>query len=456
MSKSLNSKRCGVSASRSLGPISGSASIIENTWSMASRSSFADSNEAATIRSSRSRRPASRRAWRRGRRRAAGVAAAGVAAARLGAAGGVAPASRRRLRGAPAGFFAAADRLAAGFFAAAAACAARPDASPRCAWRAALALRGRLALRRVASRPACAWPCSRAWPPASWSRRGARRRSRLLRRGRFGRTSSCATREASASTSARSFLTSSRTRMSSSVLRTRPAAAAISSTISRVRSRVDCAPSADADSVRSTAARTAAMASASPALLSFFFFLSFLAMARECYAFFLAARLRAGLGGAVVDREPLLLARDRRRARVERLVDELAQLALDGGEPIGERRARVPRRRPRKLLAQPVDAVLEPVERLLDALQPRADRAQPARQPVDVGRRRQVERAHRRLLRVDGLLARGERSRDRAVDQRVLEQVGSELAERLLALARQPIAQALASSSAIVATPYRT
>ena len=86
--------------------------------------------------------------------------------------------------------------------------------------------------------------------------------------------------------------------MSSSVLRTRPAAAAISSTISRVRSRVDCAPSADAESVRSTAARTAATASASPALLSFFFFLSFFAMARELYDFFLAARLRAGLGGA--------------------------------------------------------------------------------------------------------------------------------------------------------------
>src|SRR5262245_61924316 len=45
-SKSLNSKRCGVSASRRLGPISGSASISENTLSMTSRSSFADSNEA--------------------------------------------------------------------------------------------------------------------------------------------------------------------------------------------------------------------------------------------------------------------------------------------------------------------------------------------------------------------------------------------------------------------------
>src|SRR6185503_17485480 len=47
-SKSVNSKRWGVSASRSSGPISGSRSIIANTSSMHSRSSRADSNEAAT------------------------------------------------------------------------------------------------------------------------------------------------------------------------------------------------------------------------------------------------------------------------------------------------------------------------------------------------------------------------------------------------------------------------
>src|ERR671911_711869 len=45
-SKSLNSNCWGVSASRSLGPISESASIIVKTASMTSRSSFADSNEA--------------------------------------------------------------------------------------------------------------------------------------------------------------------------------------------------------------------------------------------------------------------------------------------------------------------------------------------------------------------------------------------------------------------------
>ena len=63
--------------------------------------------------------------------------------------------------------------------------------------------------------------------------------------------------------------------MSSSVPRTLLAAAAMSSTISRVRSRVDAAPSADAWRVRSTAARTAARASVSTPLSSFLSFLSF-------------------------------------------------------------------------------------------------------------------------------------------------------------------------------------
>ncbi len=119
----------------------------------------------------------------------------------------------------------------------------------------------------------------------------------------------------------------------------------------------------------------------------------------------------------------------------------LRQLALDGARAGRRRRVRCRARRFRAG-GQLVDAVLQAVERLLDALQPRAHGAQPARQPVDVGGRRQVERAHRRLLRVDRLLACRERPRDRAVDQRVLEQVGGELAERLLALARQPVAQA--------------
>src|SRR6188472_2350159 len=45
-SKSVNSNCCGVSASRSLGPMSGSVSINVKILSMTSRSSLADSNVA--------------------------------------------------------------------------------------------------------------------------------------------------------------------------------------------------------------------------------------------------------------------------------------------------------------------------------------------------------------------------------------------------------------------------
>jgi len=69
----------------------------------------------------------------------------------------------------------------------------------------------------------------------------------------------------------------------------------------------------------------------------------------------------------------------------------------------------------------------------------------------------QVQRAHRGLLRVDRLLACGEGPRDRGVDHGILEQIGRELAERLLALSRQPVPQA---GALIVChrrpTPYRT
>ena len=72
--------------------------------------------------------------------------------------------------------------------------------------------------------------------------------------------------------------------------------------------------------------------------------------------------------------------------------------------------------------------VLEPVERVLDALEPLGDRAQPARQALDVGGGRDVERAHRRLLRLDRLLARLESAGDRAVDHRVGDQLLGDLA----------------------------
>src|ERR1700754_4869677 len=63
--------------------------------------------------------------------------------------------------------------------------------------------------------------------------------------------------------------------MSSRVPSTLLAAAAMSSTISRVRSRVELAPSAEACRARSTVERTAARASASTPLSAFLSFLSF-------------------------------------------------------------------------------------------------------------------------------------------------------------------------------------
>ena len=89
------------------------------------------------------------------------------------------------------------------------------------------------------------------------------------------------------------------------------------------------------------------------------------------------------------------------------------------------------------------EPLLEPVERVLDPLEPLRHRAQPPREPLDVGRRRDVERPHRDLLRLDRLLASLEGARDRAVDDGVRDQLLGDLAEGLLALAREPSFDAL-------------
>src|SRR5262245_24827089 len=108
-SKSENSNRCGVSASRSLGPISGSASISEKILSITSRSSLADSNEALMAQEP----PAAGFG-------AAGLASGGVVAAGLAGAGAAGFAGAAAGLAAAAGFFAGARlRGAAGFFAAA-------------------------------------------------------------------------------------------------------------------------------------------------------------------------------------------------------------------------------------------------------------------------------------------------------------------------------------------------
>ena len=87
--------------------------------------------------------------------------------------------------------------------------------------------------------------------------------------------------------------------------------------------------------------------------------------------------------------------------------------------------------------------VLEPVEGVLDALEALGDRAQPPRQPLDVGGRRDVQRAHRRLLRLHGLLAGLEGAGQRPVHHRVRDQLLGDLAERLLALAREAVDERL-------------
>src|SRR3954464_4608436 len=114
-SKSVNSNRCGVSASRSLGPMSGSASIIEKTWSMTSRSSFADSISAAMAQELAGGFAGV------GAEGAAGLGVCGgpVVAAAVGAAGGFFAAAAGFIAAAG-GFFAAAGRLraAAGRFSA--------------------------------------------------------------------------------------------------------------------------------------------------------------------------------------------------------------------------------------------------------------------------------------------------------------------------------------------------
>ena len=63
-------------------------------------------------------------------------------------------------------------------------------------------------------------------------------------------------------------------------------------------------------------------------------------------------------------------------------------------------------------------------------------------QPFDVRRRGEVQRAHRDLLRLGGLLARVERPSDRPGEQRVFQQIGQRLAESVLRVAAQTLAQA--------------
>jgi hypothetical protein len=90
-----------------------------------------------------------------------------------------------------------------------------------------------------------------------------------------------------------------------------------------------------------------------------------------------------------------------------------------------------------------VEPRLEPVEAVLYALEPLRDRAEPPRHTLHVGRGRDAERAHGRLLGLDRLLARLERARQGGVHERIADQVLGQAAERLLALPRESLPQAL-------------
>ena len=96
---------------------------------------------------------------------------------------------------------------------------------------------------------------------------------------------------------------------------------------------------------------------------------------------------------------------------------------------------------PALLLGGAVDVLVEAVDPVLDALEALGDRPHAPGEALDVGGRGDVQRAHRDLLGLGGLLARLEGAGQRAVDQRVLEQVLGELAQRVLALPGQAAAQ---------------
>ena len=144
------------------------------------------------------------------------------------------------------------------------------------------------------------------------------------------------------------------------------------------------------------------------------------------------AALRAPAG--LVDLEALLLARHWRGRRVDGAGQQ--RRPRRPASRAGPRSRRGARRRRERVAAvgELGEPLVEPVDAVLDALEALRDRPQPPREPLDVGRRRDVERAERGLLGLARALARLEGPGDRAVDQRVLQQVLRQLAEGVLAL----------------------
>ena len=136
------------------------------------------------------------------------------------------------------------------------------------------------------------------------------------------------------------------------------------------------------------------------------------------------------------------------RGTGSRRATSLAERGDVAGELVEPRRRGRAGRRGRPVA--PATPLLDAVERVLDPLEALGDRAQPAGEALDVGRRRDVERPHRGLLRLDRLLARLEGARERAVDDRVRDQLLGELAERLLALPGEPVDEVRVRSGAAI------
>src|SRR5205807_3004128 len=89
---------------------------------------------------------------------------------------------------------------------------------------------------------------------------------------------------------------------------------------------------------------------------------------------------------------------------------------------------------------------VEPVHRVLDALESLGDRAQAPGEPLDVGGRGDSKGAHRHLLRLHRLLARLEGAAERGRQHRVARQLLRDLAQGLLALARDALAEPLVAA----------
>ena len=92
------------------------------------------------------------------------------------------------------------------------------------------------------------------------------------------------------------------------------------------------------------------------------------------------------------------------------------------------------------------EARVEPVHGVLDSLEPLRDRAQAPGEPLDVGGRRDSQGAHRHLLRLHRLLARLEGAAERSRQHRVARQLLCDLAQGLLALARDALAEPLVAA----------